>query len=108
MSQPIIINTLGGSGNGLGIKRDEETVTKIDSNPRSRAPVYEPISLQNEADYFLSSAASKNDDGNSQCVLGFSNPNQKVQELFHFYHAVLYKTVQNKLKETSDIRLPKQ
>ena len=61
MSQPIIINTLGGSGNSLGIKRDEETVTKIDSNPRSRAPVYEPISLQNEADYFLSSAASKND-----------------------------------------------
>ena len=63
MRQPIIINTLGGSGDGLGIKRDEETVTKIDSNPRSRAPVYEPISLQNEADYFLSSAASKNDDG---------------------------------------------
>ena len=47
------------SGDGLGIKRDEETVTKIDSNPRSRAPVYEPISLENEADYFLSSAASK-------------------------------------------------
>ena len=46
--------------NGLKINRDEETVTKIDSNPRSRAPVYEPISLQNEADYFLPSAASKN------------------------------------------------
>ena len=47
----------------LGIKRDEETVTtKIDSNPRSRASVYEPISLQSETDYFLSSpfATSKN------------------------------------------------
>ena len=53
--------------NGLEINRDEETVTKIDSNPRSRAPVYEPISLQNEADYFLPSAASKND-GTSQFV----------------------------------------
>jgi hypothetical protein len=47
----------------LGIKRDEETTaaTKIDSNPRSRASVYEAISLQNEADYFLSSAGSKKD-----------------------------------------------
>ena len=47
----------------LEIKRDEETTataTKIDSNPRSRASVYEAISLQNEADYFLPSAASKN------------------------------------------------
>ena len=81
MSQPIIINTLGGSGNGLGIKRDEETVTKIDSNPRSRAPVYEPISLQNEADYFLSSAASKNDDGTVAPlgfqIVGFPNANFK-------------------------------
>ena len=48
----------------LEIKRDEETTataTKIDSNPRSRASVYEAISLQNEADYFLSSAGSKKD-----------------------------------------------
>ena len=47
----------------FGIKRDEETTaaTKIDSNPRSRASVYEAISLQNEADYFLSSAGSKKD-----------------------------------------------
>ena len=43
----------------------------------------------------------------SQCVPGFSNPNQKVHELFHFYIAVMYKTDQNQLKKKSVIRLPK-
>ena len=31
----------------------------------------------------------------SQCVPGFSNPNQKVHGIFHFYIAGMYKTDQN-------------
>ena len=68
----------------LGIKRDEETTTaatKIDSNPRSRASVYEAISLQNEADYFLSSAGSKKDSATT------SDTNTTVDvEIEHFDH----------------------
>ena len=68
----------------LEIKRDEETTataTKIDSNPRSRASVYEAISLQNEADYFLSSAGSKKDSATT------SDTNTTVDvEIEHFDH----------------------
>ena len=42
-----------------------------------------------------------------QCVPGFSNPNQKVHGLFHFYIAFRCKTDQNQLKKTSVIRFPK-
>ena len=38
-----------------------------------------------------------------QCAPSFSNPNQKVHELFHFY----YVTVPNQLKKTSVIGLSK-
>ena len=43
----------------------------------------------------------------SQCAPGFSNPNQKVHGLFHFYIAGIYETDQNQLKKTSVIRFPK-
>ena len=43
----------------------------------------------------------------SQCAPGFSNPNQKVHGLFHFYIAGIHKTDQNQLKKPSVIRLPK-
>ena len=37
----------------------------------------------------------------------FYNPNQKYHERFHFYNAVIYKTVQDQLKKPSVIGLPK-
>ena len=43
----------------------------------------------------------------AQCAPGFSNPNQKVNGLFHFYIVVMHKKDQNQLKKTSVIRLPK-
>ena len=43
----------------------------------------------------------------AQCAPGFFNPNQKVHGLFHFYNAVVYKTVENQLKKPSVIGLPK-
>ena len=69
----------------LEIKRDEETTataTKIDSNPRSRASVYEAISLQNEADYFLSSAGSKKD----SATTSDTNTTAVDVEIEHFDH----------------------
>ena len=44
----------------------------------------------------------------SQCAPGSFNLNQKVHGLYHFYKAVIYKTIQNQLKKPSVIRLPKQ
>ena len=43
----------------------------------------------------------------SQCAPCFSNPNQKVHGLFHFYITSIYKTDQNQLKKPSVIRVPK-
>ena len=43
----------------------------------------------------------------TQCAPGFSNPNQKVHGLFHFYNGVMHMTVQNQLKKLSIIGLPK-
>ena len=43
----------------------------------------------------------------SQCAPGFSNSNQKVHELFHFYDTVVHITVPNQLKKTSVIGLSK-
>ena len=43
----------------------------------------------------------------SQCAPGFSNPNQKVHGLFHFYYTSIRITVPNQLKKTSVIGLPK-
>ena len=43
----------------------------------------------------------------AQCASAFSNPDQKSHRLFHFYIVVMYKKIQNQLKETSFIGLPK-
>ena len=43
----------------------------------------------------------------SQCAPAFSNPDQKVHGHFHFYIVVMYKKIQNQLKKTSVIGLPK-
>ena len=43
----------------------------------------------------------------SQRAPSFSNPNQKVHRLFHFYNADMHKTVKNQLKKPSVIGLPK-
>ena len=45
---------------------------------------------------------------NAQCVPVFSNPNQKVHGLIHFYIAGIHETDQNQLKKPSIIRVPKQ
>ena len=42
----------------------------------------------------------------SQCDPDFSNQNQRVHGLFHFYVAGIYKKDQNELKKASVIRLP--
>ena len=44
---------------------------------------------------------------NTQCTPTFSNPDQKVHGVFHFYIAVICKKIQNPLKKTSVIRLQK-
>ena len=49
----------------------------------------------------------KMDETTTQCAPGVFNPNQKVHGLFHFYNAVMHKTVQNQLKKPSVIGLPK-
>ena len=41
----------------------------------------------------------------SQCAPGFSNPNQKAHELFHFYIAGINKKDNNQLKKQLIIRL---
>ena len=46
-------------------------------------------------------------ESHSQSPPAFSNPNQKVRGLFHFYIAGIYGTDQNQLKKTSVIRFPK-
>ena len=43
----------------------------------------------------------------AQCAPGSFNLNQKVHGLYHFYKAVIYKTIQNQLKKPSVIGLPK-
>ena len=43
----------------------------------------------------------------TQCAPGFSNLNQKVHGLFHFYNADMHKRVKNQLKNPSVIGLPK-
>ena len=42
-----------------------------------------------------------------QCAPAFSNPDQKVHGFFDFYIVVMYTTIQNQLKKTSIIGLPK-
>ena len=83
----------------LGIKRDEETTaaTKIDSNPRSRASVYEAISLQNEADYFLSSAGSKKDSTTT------SDTTTVDVEIEYFDHPEIVQHSEEKVEEETEV-----
>ena len=86
----------------LGIKRDEETTataTKIDSNPRSRASVYEAISLQNEADYFLSSAGSKKD---STTTTSDSTTTVDV-EIEYFDHPKIVQHFDEKIEQETEV-----
>ena len=42
----------------------------------------------------------------TQCASAFSNPDQIVHTFFHYYIVATYETIQNQLKETSDIKFP--
>ena len=65
------------------------------------------LSWLRDVSHLSSSSAYGTFKNYTQCVPGFSNPDQKVHGLFHFYIAGIYKTDQNQLKKPSVIRFPK-
>ena len=75
---------------------------KISSHPEPGQKAWKCRDFHNKMPLCLKKKISR-----TQCVPVFSNPNQKVHVLFHFYIANRHKTDQNQLKKTSVIRFPK-